>query len=1013
MIAGDGFLEEFKEPSSWTGPDPVLQSRQSGNRATANINQNWAGLSNLSGVAPPDTDGDVGPNHYMQMVNLSFQIWDKNGNSLYGPADNSTLWDGFNGPWLGTNDGDPIVLYDEYADRWIATQFALPNFPSGPFYELIAVSVTGDPTGYWYRYAYEFENMPDYPKFGVWPDGYYFTINQFATPSLGWAGAAVCVVDRDAMLSGDPGAEILSFNLGTAYGSLLPADADGFTQPDPGTPNYLANLGNNSLRIWEAHIDWINQGASSLSLVNTISVSPYSYSGITIDQPVTSQTLDQLASRLMYRLQYRNFGGYEVMLTNHTVNADNNGQAGVRWYELRNTGSGWTLYQEGTFAPADGDNRWMGSVAMNGNGDIAIGYSVSSSSTYPSIRIAGQNASNSGTGTLDVDETSVIEGSNYQSGTDRWGDYSMMSVDPSDDVTFWYTSEYSLGGWNWQTQVVSFGYTPPVVEIPVADFVGSPTTIMEGQTVSFTDQSQNNPTSWSWSFPGGVPSTSTDQNPVVTYPGAGTYDVTLIATNSAGSNDLTKSPYITVNEYVVSYCSASGSNTSREWIDAITFGSFTNASGSDGGYGDYTASQISVESGQSYNIVLDPGFSSKSRREFWRVWIDYNLDGDFEDAGEQVLAANRKKNTVNGSISIPAGTSGETRMRISMKYNAAPDYCENFTYGEVEDYTVVIGIPVPQPPVADFSGTPTTVTVGNDVQFTDLSLNDPTSWAWTFESGTPASSTSQNPTITYNTIGGPYAVSLEVTNAHGSDLITFADYITVNEGGTTSYCASQSQNNDLDWIAGIHIGSFINPSGASLYSDFTSLTIGLSPGSSNGVTLTPFFVNKAQREFWRIWIDFNGDGDFTDADEQVFVANNKKNVVTGTLNIPAYASGQTRMRITMKSGGSPTSCETFSNGEVEDYTVDFGNGSSRFVKQSEEIDLNIYPNPAKTVLNVQILSEAEKVNIKLYNALGRIIDDFDVEDHNTEIDLSNYANGIYYIGADNGYQTITKKFIKQ
>jgi hypothetical protein len=257
----------------------------------------------------------------------------------------------------------------------------------------------------------------------------------------------------------------------------------------------------NALRIWEASIDWTNSNNSSVNLVQTLSTNSYSYSGISINQPGTSQTLDALASRLMYRLQYRNFGSYEVMLTNHTVNADGNGQAGVRWYEMRNSGSGWYIYQQGTFAPADGDNRWMGSVAMNGNGDIAVGYSVSSSSTYPSIRFAGQTAANSGTGELDVVETSIVEGSTSQTGVNRWGDYSMMSVDPTDDQTFWYTTEYSNGGWNWRTQIASFNFEPPVVLPPVADFSGTPINIMEGEAVSFTDLSQNNPTSWSWSFP--------------------------------------------------------------------------------------------------------------------------------------------------------------------------------------------------------------------------------------------------------------------------------------------------------------------------------------------------------------------------------------------------------------------------------------------------------------------------------------------------------------------------------
>lgn len=1003
----DGFLEEFNVESSWKYPDPVLQDNISGSRTTATVIKSFSGMMNQSGVAPPDTDGDVSPTHYMQMVNLSFQIWGKNGNVLYGPALSSTLWDGFIGPWTGTNDGDPIVLYDQYADRWIATQFSLPDYPSGPFYELVAVSKTSDPTGAWYRYAYEFSNMPDYPKFGVWPDGYYFTINQFAPPRLNFAGPAVCVLDRAAMVSGNPEASMLFFNLGTSYGSLLPADVDGATLPPAGSPNYLADLGTNSLRIWAATINWANPGNSTVSLVQTLATQSYSYSGITINQPGTSQTLDPLASRLMYRLQYRNFGNYATMVTNHTVNADGYGQAGVRWYELRNYGSGWSIYQQGTYAPADGNDRWMASVAMNGSGDIAVGYSVSSSSTYPSIRFAGQTAASSGTGLLDVTETSIMAGGSSQTGVNRWGDYSMMSVDPSDDATFWYTNEYSSGGWDWRTQVASFAFEPPVVLPPVADFSGVPTTVMATQQVSFTDLSSNFPTTWAWTFEGGTPSTSTERNPVVTYNTPGTYDVTLTATNSAGNDTETKLDYITVTEYIPTYCASSGSNTSKEWINSVTLGSNVNNSGSNGGYGDFTETPIGLESGNSYNLTLSPGFTGKARLEYWRVWIDFNMDSDFLDDGETVFSANALKTSVSGTIAIPAGLTGETRMRVSMKYNAAPSACEQFVYGEVEDYTLTFTTPVPQAPVADFSGSPTTVVAGGSVQFTDQSLNGPTSWVWIFEGGTPGNSTVQNPLVTYNT-PGTYGVTLTAANDQGSDTKTVGGYITVTEAG--AYCASHSNSNAVEYITQVSIGSLSNPSGASTYSDFTGMSVSLAPGSTNSVSLTPH--TTSQRNFWRIWIDFNGDSDFDDSGEQVFAVNNKKGVATGSFTIPSDESGQTRMRVTMKTGASPTSCEVFQDGEVEDYTVSFTSGPAAVAKSSVLI-LEVYPNPASGLLNVVVKNHTGMVNIKLYNALGQIIDDFNISSDRARIDLSSFPDGIYYVGADDGAKNALKKFLKE
>ena len=1001
----DGFQEEFNKESEWKGPDPVLQDNTQISRATSTIGKNINGQVNTSSVAPPDTDGDVGLDYYMQMVNLSFQIWNKNGTSVYGPAASSTLWNGFNGPWSGTNDGDPIVLYDQYSDRWIATQFSLPNYPSGPFYELIAVSQTSNPTGSWYRYAYQFNNMPDYPKFGVWPDGYYFTINQFAPPSLGFAGAGVCVLNRAKMITGDPTAEMLFFNLGTAYGSLLPADADGTLQPPAGSPNYLANLGTNSLRLWAASIDWANTNNSTISLVQTLGVQSYSYSGIVINQPGTSQTLDPLASRLMYRLQYRNFGSYQVMMANHTVNANGAGQAGVRWYELRKTTGNWAVYQQGTYAPADGDDRWMASAAMNGNGDIAVGYSVSGSTTYPSIRFAGQTAANSGTGLLDVVENSIQAGAASQTGVNRWGDYSMMSIDPSDDATFWFTSEYSNGGWNWKTKIASFTFAPPVVLPPVADFSGNPTTVMASGQVSFTDLSTNNPTSWYWTFEGGTPATSTEKNPVVTYNTPGLYTVGLTASNSAGSSTTTKTGYITVTEYVVTYCGSYGTNATKEWINSVTLGTFVNNSGSDNGYGDFTGSPVPLLSGNSYNLDLSPGFSSKSRPEYWRVWIDFNMDGDFLDNGELVFSAGGQKNTVSGTITIPAGSEGETRMRVSMKYNAAPSSCEVFTFGEVEDYTLSLSIPVPVPPVAAFSGAPTTVVTGNSVQFTDESLNNSTSWSWTFPGGTPAGSNEQNPLVTYST-PGIYSVTLTATNAVGSNTHTEANYITVAE--TAGYCESHSTSNAIEWIGQVGVSSQSNQSGASFYSDFTAFIFNLAPGSVNNVSLTPHTTN--QRNFWRVWIDFNGDGDFEDSGELVFSANNKKGLATGTLSIPSGLSGQARMRISMKTGASPGPCEIFTNGEVEDYTVNI-TGSAAASKGNEFL-LEVYPNPASTRLNILVSGQAETVNIKIYNAIGQIIKDFNITNDRAVIDLGNYQKGIYYIGADDGYRNALKKFIK-
>ncbi len=450
------------------GPDPV-QQESTGPAAPAN-GANFEGINNVDGVLPPDTVGEVGPNHYVQMVNLSFAIWDRSGSLLYGPASSNTLWSGFGGPCESTNDGDPVVLYDHLADRWMMSQFALPSFPIGPFYECIAVSQTGDPTGAWYRYEYRMGNkMNDYPKFGVWPDGYYMTMNQFNQGSLSWGGQGVAVFDRTKMLNGQS-AKMVYFDLykmDPNLGGMLPADLDG-PAPPAGTPNYFSQFDDDAwgyspdqLQIWQFHTDWSNPRNATFTHVVDLPTAAFDsnlcgYDRNCIPQP-GGTNVDAISDRLMYRLQYRDFGDHQSIVLNHSVNVGSD-RAGVRWYELRNSGGGWNIHQQGTYAPSDGDSRWMASIAMNALGDIGLGFSVSGSSTFPSIRYTGR-LDGDPLGQMTQGEGTIIAGSGYQThSAGRWGDYSTLSVDPTDDCTFWYTQEYyaTVGSAPWQTRVGAF-----------------------------------------------------------------------------------------------------------------------------------------------------------------------------------------------------------------------------------------------------------------------------------------------------------------------------------------------------------------------------------------------------------------------------------------------------------------------------------------------------------------------------------------------------------------------------
>ena len=460
-------------------PDPVVQ-RFTGTPLVPGSSRSFDGLDNASGVLPPDTNGDVGPHHFFQTVNLSLAIYSKGTATtppalLYGPFGGSTLWNGFGGPCETHNNGDPVVMYDHLADRWFMSQLALPNLwfglAIGPFYQCIAVSTTPDPTGSYHRYQFAFDKLNDYPKFGVWPDAYYMTINQFASGTLQWAGQGVIAIDRARMLAGQP-ASIVYFDLSSTdpnLAGMLPADLDG-PAPPAGSPGYFVQMDDDAwgysadqLQLWRFHVDWTNPSASTFTGPNLLATAAFDADlcGSTpcVRQPGTAARLHALADRLMYRLQYRNFGTHESLVVNQTVDADGQDHAGIRWYEVRNPRGAPFIHQQGTYAP-DTDDRSVGSAAMDRVGNLAVGFTASGISTYPSIRYAGRLAADA-PGVLTQGEADLMAGSGSQTHeSGRWGDYSALLVDPSDGCTFWYTSQYYAvtSEMAWRTRIGSFAF---------------------------------------------------------------------------------------------------------------------------------------------------------------------------------------------------------------------------------------------------------------------------------------------------------------------------------------------------------------------------------------------------------------------------------------------------------------------------------------------------------------------------------------------------------------------------
>jgi hypothetical protein len=431
--------------------DPVAQLTMSPPLLPAAI-QNFDGVGQgFTGPAgtfqleadPPDDNGDVGPNHYVQTVNISFAVFSKTGTPLYGPASIKTVWSGFSGPCAASDDGDPLIKYDRIGDRWIISQFVVQSSPN---YECVAVSATGDPTGQWNRYAFQYNANIDYPKMGVWPDAYYFTQNTDA-------GANVCAFERSAMMAGTM-ARSQCFNTTTA--GLMPADFVGRTQPAAGTPEYVLALDTNALSLWKLHIDWATPANSALMGPTSIPVEAFTQP-TEIQQPGSTTTLDAIGEQLMYGVSYRKFDDHEALVVNHTVGTQ--GRIGLRWYEIRDPGGSPTVFQQGTFVP-DASQRWMGSINIDHAGDIAIGYTVAGD-VAPSVRYAGRLASDP-TGQMAQGEASLMAGTGKKTDNQnpsRWGDYSTMSVDPSDDCTFWYTQEYlASDGMNWHTRIGSFKF---------------------------------------------------------------------------------------------------------------------------------------------------------------------------------------------------------------------------------------------------------------------------------------------------------------------------------------------------------------------------------------------------------------------------------------------------------------------------------------------------------------------------------------------------------------------------
>lgn len=444
-----------RRPNAYFGTDPDRQvdtivQVNGGSRATILPIINQDGM--VDGYTPQDPSGAKGPNHFVQVINSSVEIFDNSGVSVLGPTSLASFIATSN------NDGDPVVIYDNMADRWFISAFGSANNSLG-----VGVSATNDPLGAWDFWSFSLPQFPDYPKYSVWSDGYYVSGN--------FGSQNTMAMDRAAMLNGDPSITsiVLSTpNMGSSgFRMALPVDQDGGSIPSRPAMIISANDDNWSqgqptdhVKIWEFAPDWVTPSNSTLTELITLPVS--SFDGIfpgsgwcNIEQPGIGPSLDAIGDGLMLPATWRDFGTHESIVCCHAVDASGTGISGIRWYELRDTGAGWVIYQEGTYAPSDGNSRWMGSIGIDQFGNISIAYSVSGPNTYPSVRCTGRYESDP-LGTMTITECPLVDGTSaINESSCRFGDYAHMTVDPEDGITFWFTGEY-FGGGQRRTRIASW-----------------------------------------------------------------------------------------------------------------------------------------------------------------------------------------------------------------------------------------------------------------------------------------------------------------------------------------------------------------------------------------------------------------------------------------------------------------------------------------------------------------------------------------------------------------------------
>jgi chitodextrinase len=1020
------------------------QLEQSANRAPASLVFD----TYTSNSQPTDPSLAVGPNHVMVVYNTGFMIYDKAGNQLQGQtAPNPAIF-----PSGGCC--DLTASYDNAANRWVLT--FLGNGAQ------IAVSDGPNPlTAGWY--VYTIAAIQDYQKLSIWSDGYYITENTSGSNKV-WA------LERSAMLAGNPGAKVLGFNLpgivtsGFFSPQVLNVTDNNLPAPGGATVVYLqdnawSGVSTDHIKVWTIDVDWNTTSNSTISSAQQIDTTPFisvfdngSFSNLT--QPNGGSAIDALQATIMNQAQFRKFGSYNSAIFNFVVDADASAaeRAAVRWMEFRQSGDNqpWSMYQEGTYTAPDGRHAWNASLAMDGQGNIGMGYtSMSGSTSSSTVRVSsyftGRSASDP-LGTMTSSEQLIANGNGNFSGT-RYGDYSKIDVDPSDDSSFWFITEYINNSRRGVVGKFQIEVGPPDTEAP-----SSPTNLVASAITSNAASLNWNASTdnvsvaqYTVSIDGVVVGTTGNTNFDLTGLSPLTaYDATVNAQDAAGnsSGDAATS-FTTINGPAVDYCDSASTNVNDEFISNVQLNTINNSSGAQF-YSDFSAISTDLSEDDTYTLTVTPTWTGTVYPEGYAAWIDYNNDGDFDDAGELIWSKAPSSGTPNtGTFTVPNGTSGDAvRLRVSMKYNGIPTSCETFVYGEVEDYTVVLSTaPVgdtqaPSAPLNLVASNETTTTV--DLNWGASTDNVGVDGYELFLDGSSIGTVANtSATVTGLLENTSYVFTVRAFDAAGntSALSNAVNASTTGGGGPGVIAGYYFENGRQGWS---DPGSDCRRFNNATYAFEGNFSIRLRDDSSTSNTVSPVLDlsgnNQVSFEFnyyprsmengEDFFIEFFNGSSYEVIGQYISGVDFNNNTFyneTIVLDASSYNfNASNRFRIRNDASGNRdyvyfdqiiVSGDNVVGRQPNPSVIDTGENVEDFTRANTG-NISLYPNPAAAVLNIDVIGNSfDEVNV--YSVTGTLIKTISVVSNKMSVDVSSLSTGVYFVRFSSNGFVITKRFVKK